>query len=112
MSRAYEMTVTINAHDPDHQGSIIKACKEEWSFDNIDEIDNGELLLFGQDSLTGGETEQEFANRLAKRIWKANRGGCQITVRATYMENLPCEEYTFAASQYRKPRAKKQKRRT
>jgi hypothetical protein len=104
MSRAYEMTVTIAGFKPRLKDKIIDACNEEWTFEDDWFDSNGEITSYGESSLCGGESEDEFAKRLCKAIWKANRGGCRVEVRATYMENLPTEEYTFTASQYRKPK--------
>ena len=43
-----------------------------------------------QSRLCGGESEKEFADRLAKAVWKANGKPGQC-MEATYLENLPYE---------------------
>ena len=60
----------------------------------------GKLTASADDQLCGGETERQFAERLAKAIWTANGGPCEVEVRATYLEDPPHEEYSFDESDY------------
>ena len=50
--------------------------------------------------LCGGETDQQFAERLTRAIWIANGGSCEIEVNATYLEDLPHEDFSFDESDY------------
>jgi len=102
MSRAYAMEVTIVKHNPERQYEIIDAVDSEWSFDDWN-IDNDCLSSGAEGNLYGGETEQQFADRLATAVWVANRGPCTVLVEATCLENLPYESYRF--SETRPPHA-------
>jgi hypothetical protein len=110
MSRFYEMQTEIKGYNRSKADEIIAAALEEWTeFDgDIEETrclcsgenqDNAtEIVVItgcGQGNLCGGETEEQFANRLTQEIFKANGGPCKVTVRATCMEDLPQETYEF-----------------
>jgi len=99
MSRFYEMSVEVSGHDPAKMAQIQEAAEEEWSFD--DWYDSGEnLTASGQGNLSGGETEEEFTERLSLAIWRTNGGFCRVSVDATYLENLPYETYELDESDY------------
>mgnify|MGYP001570005501 CR=1 FL=1 len=109
MSRMYEMTVEIKNHKTGNLKKIIRACREEWSFEADDFSQEktdplkrrcDKLIATAQESLCGGETEQEFADRLARAIWKANGGCCEVSVQAMCLENPPYESYTFDEEDY------------
>ena len=51
-------------------------------------------------SFAGGETEEEFTERLAVAIWRANGGYCEVIVNATFLENLPYEIHTLDEDDY------------
>ena len=100
MSRSYAMSVEITGVEVARREQVVAACCEEWSFspevfdnDPPSEGDGPSFVLFGEGALCGGEMEEEFADRLAGAVWKANAGHCQVIVRATCMEALPYETY-------------------
>jgi hypothetical protein len=99
MSRYYEMSVEIRGYNNSYKTNIVSAAEEEWNFDNWYEHENY-LNASGQSNLCGGEGEDEFATRLAKAIWKANGGFCNVEIIATYLEDLPYENYTFDEDEY------------
>ena len=101
MSRLYEMTVHIMAHDRSREEAIKEAAKEIWNFDNWD-FDGTELMGWGENSLCGGLTEEQFADRLGPAIWKANGGFCEISVDATYLEDLPYETHCLGEDDYQR----------
>ena len=99
MSRFYEMSVEVSEHDPAKMAQIQEAAEGEWPFD--DWFDSGEnLTASGQANLSGGETEEEFTERLSLAIWRANGGYCRVSVDATYLENLPYETHELEESDY------------
>ena len=100
MSRYYSMHVTITGAAPERIEVVKEAARTEWEFDDWHEC-GGVLTTCREDRLCGGETEEEFARRLAKAIWAANAGFCQVEVAATYLEDLPYEEYNFDEDDYR-----------
>ena len=99
MSRFYQMSVEVAGHDPAKVAQIEEAAEGEWPFD--DWYDSGEnLTASAQANLSGGEGEEEFADRLAVAIWRANGGYCRVSVDATYLENLPYETHALDEEDY------------
>ncbi len=99
MSRYYNMSVTVTGARPDRVEGIRASASAEWAFDDWQEHD-GVLTASADDRLCGGETEPEFAERLAKAVWAANGGACGVDVTATYLEELPSESYSLDESDY------------
>ena len=99
MSRSYSMHVRVRDVAPERIQRVKQAANDAWDFDDWHEWENS-ISSCADVSLCGGETEDEFAERLAKAIWAANGGYCDVEVVATYLENLPCETYSFDEDQY------------
>jgi len=106
MSRAYEMHVDIEGYEPERAEAVKNAANNEWPFDGWYEEEVSEhehcLSAYGQCQLGGGETEDEFAQRLAIAIWKANQRSCCVIVQATFMEELPYESYILDEEDYKR----------
>jgi hypothetical protein len=101
MSRAYHMSVHISDYDRSRGTPIQDAAEKEWPFDDWD--DDGEALHgYGDGSLAGGESEEEFTERLAKAVWQANGAYCGVAVDATYMESLPYEIHCMDENDYQR----------
>ena len=102
MSRYYSMFVRITGPAPERIDAVKSAAEAEWSFE--DWVLGGEdvLTAAADGSLCGGETEEEFAQRLAKAVWAANGAFCEVEVHATYLEDLPCETHCFDQDDYHK----------
>jgi hypothetical protein len=93
------MGVEINGFSAARVEDIKTAAEEECPFAGWLERE-GELTSSAESSLCGGETEEEFADRLAKAIWTANKAFCLVDVRATYLDDLPCEIHSRDESDY------------
>jgi len=100
MSRYYSMSVTITDFQAARSDAICEAASTEWSFDDWYSSEEEALSSSGDGNLCGGESEDEFSERLAHAIWKANNGFCGVAVACTYMESLPYEEYEFDKDAY------------
>jgi hypothetical protein len=103
MSRFYLMSVAISEHDPAKVKAIQAAAEAEWSFDDWGsgaDAPGGTLYASAEGYLAGGETEEEFTERLSLAVWRANGGYCRVSVDATYMENLPYETHTLDEEDY------------
>ena len=100
MSRYYTMTVTITGAACDRVDAVKRAAEAEWPFDDW-LLNDGVLTSPADDNLCGGETEEEFADRLAKAIWTANDGYCRVEVRATYLDRIPFETHCLDEDDYR-----------
>lgn len=90
MSRHYRMHAEIAGGRPDRIDAIKVAAEEEWPFDDWNEFE-GTLAASAEDNLCGGESEEEFTERLSLAIWKANGEYCDVSVTAYYLEELPYE---------------------
>lgn len=98
MSRSYNMSVHVSAYRPDKAKAIRKAANREWTFEWSGDEDG--LYGDGDGSLGGGETEEQFVDRLSVAIWKANDGFCELQINATYLEELPYESYCPTPEDY------------
>lgn len=99
MSRFYNMGVVISGFSEDRVQDIKIAAEGQWPFGDWCEHE-GELASSAETSLCGGETAEEFADRLAKAIWTANKAFCFIDVHATYLDDLPYEIHSRDESDY------------
>jgi hypothetical protein len=100
MSRHYEMGVEILGHDPEKESQIKQAAGNEWPFADWWSSDEGDLQASAESSLSGGETEEEFTERVSVAIWRANGSFCEVVVNATYLEELPYEIHTLDQADY------------
>ena len=73
MSRYYEMGVEILGHVPEKENQIKKAAENEWPFADW-WSGEGQMRASAQDWLAGGESEEQFTERLSVAIWRANGG--------------------------------------
>ena len=99
MSRYYNMYASVSRANPDRFDTIKAAASEEWDFEDWNEFE-GTLTASADGKLCAGETDQEFAERLARAVWKANGGPCEVEVQATYLEDLPHEDYVLDEADY------------
>ena len=99
MSRHYDMSVEISGYRPDRLDAIKQAAGQEWPF--TDWYDDEEALAASAEAnLCGGESEAEFTERLSLAVWKANGEYCDVTVNATYLEDLPSASRSLDQSDY------------
>jgi hypothetical protein len=83
MSRFYGMSIKITGHDEKKAHAIFKAIKKEWDFQDeffhditAQEDEPRFLSAYGESYLCGGESEDQFTDRIALAVWKANGGYC------------------------------------
>jgi len=107
MSRYYEAKIEIEGFDESKSGQIQDACREAWGFAKddwfcferaADSVRCMEAVTRG--NLCGGETEEEFSERLAKVVWQANGGCCRVTVNTLYLDEVPYEAYVMDEDNY------------
>ena len=70
--------------------SIKRAAGHEWSFEDWTQSNSGDvpsIFASGRVSLAGGESEEEFANRLAFAVFQANGQPCKVDVNALFLED-------------------------
>ena len=51
-------------------------------------------------TLYGGESDQEYSERIAKEIWTTEGKYFEMLIMMTYLEDLPYEEYEFDKEEY------------
>jgi len=117
MSRSYAMTVDISEHDPAKAAQIRAAAEKQWPFNPDDwwfsdsnddwefsDDDNGRLSAAmhasAESSLCGGESEEQFTERLSLAVWRANGRYCRVAVDATYLDELPYETHSLDEDDY------------
>jgi hypothetical protein len=100
------MNIIIGKFDPSKEDLIKEASHREWNVGNNDWystcLTDGEegVECCSEGVLCGGETEEEFAERLSKAVWRANGGYCVVNVVAVCLEYLPGEEYQLDEDEY------------
>ena len=100
MSRYYEMDVEILGHAAEKEDQIKMAAAEEWPFGDWWSTGEGDIHASAQSTLCGGESEEQFTERLSVAIWRANGAFCEVLVNATYLEDLPYESYALDEGDY------------
>ena len=100
MSRYYGMSLIIERVAPDRIRYVKRSARHEWPFEDW-HLFEGDLSSYGESNLCGGEGEEEFADRLAHAIWRANKKFCEVIVNATYLEELPHETHIRSKAEYR-----------
>jgi hypothetical protein len=82
--------------------TIEEAVKSEWDIDSSYAYKVSNIReYYGNGTLAGGETEEDFTSRVARAVWKAHGAYVGITVSATDIENAPCEEYIRTTDDYK-----------
>ena len=99
MSRNYEMSVEVARYRLERGAAIQEAAGHEWPFDDWYGRD-GTLEASAAGDLCGGESEEEFTERLSVAVWKANGAYCEVTVDATCLESLPYETHCLDEADY------------
>lgn len=102
MSRYYRMSVTLESLPETYDLDALKcAMNAEWNFDNGSWFQHADILeVTGESCLYGGEGEDEFAERLTREIFKVLGAPCSVTITAAYLEDPPCETYSFDKEDY------------
>ena len=98
MSRRYRMDVEVMKYDTEKVDAVVDALNGEWEFNvegPTDLIGDEALGGTGESCLCGGESEEEFAQRVSKAVWAANGGFCEVYIRCYDLENIPCQTYEY-----------------
>lgn len=128
MSRAYEMEIRVEGIKKDKIDAVLDFLKDEWFDEVVDdtrmEIENGicdnpdgnikngawyppdgtiDFSMRQVGYLCGGEGENEWAKRMYKGIREINDAKCKVEVEAVYLEDPPCETYSFGDDEDDKP---------
>lgn len=102
MSRYYGMKVTVRGYQASRKDRIAEKLQELWDFEAPDVLPDGTLELAGEDHLRAGTLDCEFAAELARTVWEANGGYCEVEVESTYLEVTPPGDiHTWNEGDYR-----------
>ena len=105
MSRSYDMQIVVKRFNMQLVNKIIEACNGQWPFKNIgiyQADEDSALIGDAEGNLHYGETEEDFADRIARTVWKANNEYCPVTVRAVYLDELPYEIHERVHKHYQR----------
>jgi hypothetical protein len=75
-------------------------AEAEWPFSSWWSSGDGNIQASASDWLCGGESEEQFTERLSVAIWRANGSFCEVVVNATYLEELPYETHVLDESDH------------
>jgi hypothetical protein len=100
MSRYYEMRVEVRGSNKDKLAAIKATICQEWNI--TDSYTNGETeeAFSGEGNLGGGESEEDFTQRVSRAIWEANGEYCEVGVTAVYLEDPPTQYHQLKESDY------------
>jgi len=85
---------------------------KDYNINNFDEIEMatrkcqpGSFLWWEDDQTDDNlylhrESEKQFAERLTKAIWRANKAFCKVEITMTCLEETPCETYELDEEYY------------
>ena len=95
MSHYYEMGLEVeDVQSQEEATKIAEVFAEQWSDSQTNDFYDTKsktFECFSENSLCGGETEEDFTQRLSRAIWEALGRYAPISVRATYLEDLPTD---------------------
>lgn len=114
MSRFYY--IEVNIHEVPQElveelrGTLLKA----WTFTDIEvtpnegdepaegrrHVSTADIRAYGEDSLCGGLSDEDFSKQLVHKIWAAAKQYLETEVRTIFMENLPTDIYNFEQDEY------------
>ena len=88
MSRCYNCWI-----EPDYESDIkAKDLKEE----TVKMMHH----FCGDITLYGGQSDNEYAEEIAKKLWEIEDRYINFRIQMTYLEDLPYEEYNFDHDEY------------
>jgi hypothetical protein len=103
VSSLCELCIRIQEYDPTKAAAIKNAAESEWCFGAWDLHKSAgyrQLRNAGAAYVTGDETYEEAALRVAAAVWKANGAYCPVTITAIDLDAVPCETYAFDEADY------------
>lgn len=102
MSRSYNMNVTVGELVGDEAQTIDEVLEMECGAEEAGFVFDKQYNCNFDMNLCGGETEDQFADRISASIWKALKHFYPICVTATCLENLPVEEYPMDEEDFKR----------
>ena len=110
MSRAYRMEITVGDGDEEEGGlltpievhSLADTIQGIWDVEEESPVYHGVQLYYGENALYGGETEEEFTDRLSLAVWESLGRYIPIQVEATNLEHIPSESHSRDKEDYKR----------
>ena len=116
MSRNFEMTIDVSyavldgEDEEDVKTAVFEALCSQWPFTEIsayDDIEAAEAHSPGKQItccadgvLSGGESDDEFSDRVSEAVWKALGRAADVCVRSVFLDKLPYEEFIRGEEEY------------
>jgi hypothetical protein len=102
MSQYYQMDLIIRGLKTKKEGTILaKALDNAWSWEEDGEVypnsskDDGsfEFYIMGRGNLSGGKDPDILLNEFTEIVWESLKRYADVVLRATYLEQIPYDEY-------------------
>ena len=101
MSRCYEMSITVKGCLKEKYQSIVEVVTNQWGVEDWIRDPEGHLEIYcGEGSLAGGESEEQFVDRVTHAIWDSV-GDCAVSVVCTFLEDPPTNYYEKGSEDYK-----------
>ena len=117
MSRNFEMTISVSyavldgEDEEDVKTAVFEALCSQWPFTDIAAYDDVEALsevpsrdkqitCCADGVLSGGESDDEFSDRVSEAVWKALGRAADVCVRSVFLDELPYEEFIRGEEEY------------
>lgn len=98
MSRRYEMDLSVKGYTG-AADALHDALQEIFDFDLT--FATADLIAFGGTGcLYGGESEEEFLERVSTAVWETNGGYCEVTLETACLEYVPRETHETTKDMY------------
>ena len=109
MSRAYRMEITVG--DEDEEGGLLTSAEvqslsdtiqEHWDVEEESPVSDGVQVYYGENALYGGETEEEFTDRVSLAVWESLGRYILVQVEATCLEYIPSVPHSRDEEDYKR----------
>ena len=102
MSQYYQMDLTVRGlKNKTEVTAVAKAIDDLWNWEEDGmsspdpSKDDGTLEFFitGRGNIYGGQEPEELHETIAAAVWEAIKHFAEVNLRATYLEQIPYDEY-------------------
>jgi hypothetical protein len=109
MSRAYRMEITVG--DGDEEGGLLTSIEihslgdtiqEMWDVEEESPVCHGVQAYYGENALFGGESEEDFSDRVSLAVWESLGRYIPVEIAATCLEHIPSESHFRDEEDYKR----------
>lgn len=101
--KAYEAQITAKLNGAKHYEAVAEAMVDSWAIDQIVAGAYHDALVVvgtGTDYIINGDEDLAMKD-IARAIWQANGGHCEVTVDLLCLDALPWRRYDFPLDTYK-----------